>query len=124
MKPSVNQGIIGNVDSDVTAVGPGAKATKTVSSSADSEMQRLLDQIQVELAKLRLSADERESLQMQVEELRTSSSTKTSSEQQHEGVTKFVELLRNAGVVLEATRGIASPLLALVKLWGVPISFP
>jgi hypothetical protein len=48
MKPTVNQGIIGNVDSDVTAVGPGAKATKTVSFSADSEMHRLLDQIEVD----------------------------------------------------------------------------
>ncbi len=64
---SSNEGIQGNVQADVVAVGKGARAVKVVHGGLDrGALETLLTQVRAEIAALRLSPLEHQTLQQEV----------------------------------------------------------
>jgi hypothetical protein len=114
-----NEGIQANVvNADVLAVGRGAHAIKMVLAEADrKQILEAVGQIHQELEHLNLSKPEVDVLKGHAEDLKQTVIKEDANPKEVEGALgKFIERLKQVGVVVKETAGLVAPIHTIASL--------
>lgn len=116
---STNEGIQADtVTADVLAVGRGAKAVKTVHGNADSEkLLAAVRSLRSQLDNLPLTKSQRDDLDQHAQTLEHVASSKpANSPEAQSAFAKFLDKLKDVGVVVKETAELVAPIKTIAGL--------
>jgi hypothetical protein len=126
MSDAINYGITGNVRAKAVAVGPGATATvnETTASDGREKLDAAIQELNIQLAALRLSPAAHELVLGDVDKLRQLAPDDTAARAHASGILeRLTETLKMVNVAVETIAPLGGPLKAIAALFGVPLPF-
>ena len=109
---------------DVIAVGRGAQAHKTVMAESDRrQLLEAVDKLHHELDKLNVDSTSRNELKQHASEIEQVVSAKQSDPKEVEGALgRFVQRLKEVGVIVKDVAGLVAPLQTIVGLFHLSLA--
>lgn len=126
MSDSINYGIAGNVRAKAVAVGTGARASvsETTSSEGREKLDGAINELIIQLAALRLTPAAHELVLGDVDSLRQVDPGDKEARPHVSGILeRLTEKLKMVNVAIEAISPLGGPLKAIAALFGVPLPF-
>ena len=121
--PTVNEGIQGNVNAEVLAVGRGARSKKIVNSERCDTTERAIEQLRDAIAKLQVKPDAAKDVEKSLVAITAEfKQGQPDSAKVKSHIANVLDKLKSAGIAVAEIAAIVEPISKIAAVFGVSLA--